>query len=748
MKRYLYSSLMLIVFTIANAQIDEICNNGIDDDGDGIIDCEDGDCKFECYSREICDNGIDDDGDGQVDCEDGDCENSVYCEDTQPTEICNNGIDDDNDGFIDYYDGDCSSQLTDLQRDSLALVALYHATDGDNWIRKDNWLTGPLNTWYGVRVSYNARVYELLLNNNQLEGDLPSDIQNLTSLRRLNASDNKLTGMIPALNTVSPHDSVSFRNNYFTSVSSKVDRLPGIYDVSFNVLTFEDLLILLSNDSLYRTGNYTRYKHAFYNYDQKLIGRDTTIYIKENSTYKFDLKVDSAVTDNVYVWFKDSVIIDTTDVSHYTLMKVNVHHSGVYTCQITNSHPKAEEVVLYSHPTTIQVNSTRQPQTIQFDSLSNAFVGDTLLIQASASSELPVIFEVSGPARLYRNQLVLTDTGQVTVTAQQPGDSLYLPAQDVVHTFWVKEATSSEDTSAFYSVSGSVWQKENMPFQRGTVVLYEVKLRYFALYTQELKDSHTYQFDSLPKGNYTIGVLVNDSSYLPTYWGGHYLMLNAEKILVEQDIEELNITLLSTPVIATRGTAIIRGTLIGQKTNNGRLANAESDASLAHVHVYLQNTQGALVAHTVTNEQGEFIFENLPEGAYRFVADYEGVAFPEETIRAIKDQETVITASVAGDINISTEESVDQVTSAFGEIVTKLVKIFPNPVTSTVSVKTDDIQWLGGTISLQNVVGRVVTQVPIQNTITVMDIADQPAGIYLLTIRKNGTVETRKIVKQ
>lgn len=47
----------------------EDCYNGIDDDGDGLVDCDDPDC--DC--TEICDNGIDDDGDGLVDAEDPDC---------------------------------------------------------------------------------------------------------------------------------------------------------------------------------------------------------------------------------------------------------------------------------------------------------------------------------------------------------------------------------------------------------------------------------------------------------------------------------------------------------------------------------------------------------------------------------------------------------------------------------------------------------------------------------------------------
>ena len=42
--------------------------------------------------------------------------------------------------------------------DSLALVALYDSTDGDNWTTNTNWLTGPVSSWYGVTVS-NGRVW-------------------------------------------------------------------------------------------------------------------------------------------------------------------------------------------------------------------------------------------------------------------------------------------------------------------------------------------------------------------------------------------------------------------------------------------------------------------------------------------------------------------------------------------------------------------------------------------------------------
>lgn len=41
-----------------------------------------------------------------------------------------------------------SAQSSEINRQ--ALVALYHATDGDNWIDNSNWLTSDINSWHGV----------------------------------------------------------------------------------------------------------------------------------------------------------------------------------------------------------------------------------------------------------------------------------------------------------------------------------------------------------------------------------------------------------------------------------------------------------------------------------------------------------------------------------------------------------------------------------------------------------------------
>jgi len=81
-----------------------------------------------------------------------------------------------------------------------ALVALYEATDGDNWYRNDNWLSDALiGTWYGVTSRYGTDIVDALrLWGNNLRGTLP-DLSALSGLEVLTLGNNQLRGPIPDL---------------------------------------------------------------------------------------------------------------------------------------------------------------------------------------------------------------------------------------------------------------------------------------------------------------------------------------------------------------------------------------------------------------------------------------------------------------------------------------------------------------------------------------------------------------------
>jgi hypothetical protein len=83
------------------------CSDGIDNDGDTDTDCADFDCAADpsCFESD-CTNTLDDDGDGAADCADPDCELAPLCDESMH---CADGIDNDHDGTIDCEDFRCSA---------------------------------------------------------------------------------------------------------------------------------------------------------------------------------------------------------------------------------------------------------------------------------------------------------------------------------------------------------------------------------------------------------------------------------------------------------------------------------------------------------------------------------------------------------------------------------------------------------------------------------------------------------------
>jgi 2-hydroxychromene-2-carboxylate isomerase len=84
----------------------EVCDNGEDDTGNGLVDCKDPDCKYAQVCRENCTDGKDNTGNGLVDCKDPDCAKHVAC-----MENCEDGQDNTGNGLVDCKDPDCKERL-------------------------------------------------------------------------------------------------------------------------------------------------------------------------------------------------------------------------------------------------------------------------------------------------------------------------------------------------------------------------------------------------------------------------------------------------------------------------------------------------------------------------------------------------------------------------------------------------------------------------------------------------------------
>jgi Leucine-rich repeat (LRR) protein len=178
---------------------------------------------------------------------------------------------------IDLSDNELKVKINEKER--IALVDLYHNTNGVNWLNKDNWLgeVGTECSWYGITCSTEGRdVIKIDLNNNNLNGIIPESFAFLKNVFYYDFSDNKLTSIsncYTIINTNS-YDNIllDFSNNLLTSLpdnffklkfsssgsitldfsNNQLSTLPDSF-MLFNMSTkgfYSDIILNISNNQL------------------------------------------------------------------------------------------------------------------------------------------------------------------------------------------------------------------------------------------------------------------------------------------------------------------------------------------------------------------------------------------------------------------------------------------------------------------------------------------------------------------
>ena len=118
--------------------------------------------------------------------------------------------------------------VPEVPEERAALVALYEATDGTNWRRRDHWLSEEsIANWYGVYTDKQGHVTGLFLQNNGLSGTLP-DLGALTSLTSLNLGINGLSGPVPDLSSHVGLTNLSLHEN---QLAGRVPELNSLVDL-------------------------------------------------------------------------------------------------------------------------------------------------------------------------------------------------------------------------------------------------------------------------------------------------------------------------------------------------------------------------------------------------------------------------------------------------------------------------------------------------------------------------------------
>jgi hypothetical protein len=246
----------------------------------------------------------------------------------------------------------------DATTDSLALVALYQSTNGPSWTNKTNWLTGDVDTWFGVTKT-GQNITGVQLSNNNLSGELADPFVDIGGLQTINLSQNKLTA-IPDF-TANP----------------EINSL----DVSQNKLTFSSLE---ANAPV----------PGFHYINQALIGSAIDSLVEVNDPYT--LSIDAGGTATSYQWKRNNVVVPGATSSEFAIAELRRNNMGEYVLQASNALLPA--LTLTSETQKILAYATITGK-LMAGANENATAGEITLyrIQPSAFEKLtPVTIESDG----------------------------------------------------------------------------------------------------------------------------------------------------------------------------------------------------------------------------------------------------------------------------------------------------------------------------------------------------------------
>lgn len=194
-----------------------------------------------------------------------------------------------------------------IQTDSLALVDLFNTTGGNNWINNSNWLTGPLNTWFGIEQLSNdgCKVTEIDLSSNGLDGELTESVGQLQELRKFVLANNRLRYLLP---------------NSISSLGHLTE-----FDISGNYFLFGDI------DAAGIGQKQTNYIYA---------PQDTILALEELYEQRSIAIIDDFFEGNIYEWFHNNQPFGTNENT------IEISQTGAYYCLVTN--PAYPGLTLYS----------------------------------------------------------------------------------------------------------------------------------------------------------------------------------------------------------------------------------------------------------------------------------------------------------------------------------------------------------------------------------------------------------------
>lgn len=193
-------------------------------------------------------------------------------------------------------------------------------------------------------LEYLPNINLLFLGNNELT-EIGS-FENNTQLTNLHLYANPITHTIEGLENLDSLDILHISNLGLTELPDYGNKHLSKLYIASNNLTFEDLLPLI--DPMPTVDKFEGLDQ------QNTQGTEQTATLGIGDYWAWELDFDQDVVSNYYLWYKDSVLIDSTQEGLLEIEELSTEHEGVYSCEVKNEI--LQELVIDVAPFTIIIS--------------------------------------------------------------------------------------------------------------------------------------------------------------------------------------------------------------------------------------------------------------------------------------------------------------------------------------------------------------------------------------------------------
>ena len=279
------------------------------------------------------------------------------------------------------------------------------------------------------------------------------------------------------------------------------------------------------------------------------------------------------------------------------------------------------------------------------------------------------------------------------------------------------------------------------------------------MWWKPLEGSNHIHLVDIPQGNVSLRFDPDPSQYpgyLMTYLGNKPFYSEADFFNLDKDTSGLEITLIQAPP-PPNGNSEISGIFVEEDgTKSGNVITYGEyfgdGTPVTEVSVYLVDNSGNIFDSDKTNTSGEFIFENIPAGTYKFVADYVGFSMDDSNDSLVIGQENqkYKIAAIASNKLITIE--VENVTAISSLNESSIIYIYPNPANDQIILQFEETFTSGSyTLKINSISGHLVKSSKIESKAygeeIIVPINDLPPGLYVITITGNTSIYKANFIK-